>query len=305
MKFVKCTLFVLFMILAGNVFAKPDGTGWVFSPVVGVNRLALNVFYDTVYNAPFVGTVRITTDLPEDVEGESSYPSKSFHFENNLQPRAFDVEAGLEMRRRFGTQDDFFIGIGAWETLAEAGDITVTFPLQGQANNRANFRRKSKLSYTQYYLGIRHYLTKRSKKFNAYMNLSLREIFDVDYEETNVFQFVSGAPQGFKRIFIFKSQATGFLMFQFGMGAEYRFAERFSIAMEGAYAVHVKSGALKGVNVNNDYNDGDGIQSEPLIIKPVNTLLEAGALDGDGETYKKVDLRFDGWHLLAKFNIEF
>lgn len=305
MKFIKYTLSLLLMILAGNVFAKSDGTGWVFSPLVGVNRLALNVFYDTVYNAPFVGTVRITTDLPEDVEGESSYPSKQFHFENNLQPRAFDVEAGLELRRRFGTQDDFFIGIGAWETLAEAGDITVTFPLQGQANNRATFRRKSKLSYTQYYLGIRHYLRKRSKKFNTYMNLSLREIFDVDYEETNVFQFVSGAPQGFKRIFIFKSQATGFLMFQFGMGAEYRFADRFSIAMEGAYAIHVKAGALKGVSVNNDYNDGDGIQSEPLIIKPVNTLLETGALDEDGETYNRVDLRFDGWHLLAKFNIEF
>jgi len=305
MKFVKYTLSLLLMILAGSVLAKSDDTGWVFSPVVGINRLALNVFYDTVYNAPFVGTVRITTDLPEDVEGESSYPSKQFHFENNLQARAIDVEAGLEMRRRFGTRDDFFIGIGAWETLAEAGNITVTFPLQGQVNNRATFRRKSKLSYTEYYLGIRHYLTERRKKFNTYMNLSLREIFDVDYEETNVFEFISGAPQGFKRIFIFKSQATGFLMFQFGMGAEYRFAERFSIAMEGAYAVHIKSGALKGVNVNNDYNDGDGIESEPLVIKPVNTLLEAGALDGLGENYNKVDLRFDGWHLLAKFNIEF
>lgn len=305
MNFVKIILLVLLVSLAGNASAKSDDTGWVFSPVVGVNRLALQVFYDTVYNAPFVGTVRITTDLPEDVEGESSYPSKSFHFENNLEPRVIDVEAGLEIRRKFGTMDDFFIGIGAWETLAEAGEITVTFPLQGQANNRATFKRKSKLSYTQYYLGVRHYLNKRRKKFSSYMNLSLREIFDVDYEETNVFKFISGAPQGFKRIFIYKSQATGFLMFQFGMGAEYRFAERFSIAMEGAYAIHVKSGALKGVSVNNDYNDGDGITNEPLIIKPVNNLLDTGALDEDGETYKKVELRFDGWHLLAKFNIEF
>ena len=305
MKLIKIILTGLLLSLAGNVFAKVDEAGWVFSPVVGVNRLALNVFYETVYNAPFVGTVRITTDLPEDVEGESSYPSKSFHFENNLQPRVFDVEAGLEIRRKFGTMDDFFIGIGAWETLAEAGDITVTFPLQGQANNRATFHRKSKLSYTQYYLGVRHYLNKRRKKFSGYINLSLREIFDVDYEETNVFNFISGAPQGFKRIFIYKSQATGFLMFQFGMGAEYRFAERFSIAMEGAYAIHVKSGALKGVETNNDYNDGDGITTEPLVIKPVNRFQEAGALDEDGLNYKRVDLRFDGWHVLTKFNIEF
>jgi len=300
-------LVFLLSILIGNADAKSDDAGWVFSPVVGVNRLALNVFYDTVYNAPFVGTVRITTDLPEDVEGDSSYPTKEFHFENNLKARPFDVEAGLEIRRKFGTQNDFYIGIGAWETLAEANESQVIFPLQGQANNSATFNRRSKLSYTQYYLGISHYLNKRSKKLNAYVNLSLREVFDIDYTETNVFEFTSGAPAGFKRIFIFRSQATGFLMFQFGVGAEYHFADRFSIALEGAYALHMKAGALKGVNISNDYNEGDGITSEPLIIKPINSLLEAGALDEDGidENRQKVELRFDGWHLLAKFNIEF
>jgi len=305
MKLVKYLIIVLLCVLAETVSAKTPTTGWVFSPIVGVNKLALNVFYDTVYNAPFVGTVRITTDLPEDVEGENSYPTERFHFENNLVPRAFDVEAGLEIRRKFGTQNDFFIGIGAWETLAEAGNITVTFPLQGQTNNRATFQRKSKLSYTQYYLGVRHFLKPRSQKFNTYVNLSLREIFDIDYEETNVFNFISGAPQGFKRIFIYKSQATAFLMFQFGVGAEYRFADRFSVAMEGSYAIHIKAGALKGVSINNDTNEGDGISTDPLVIKPINQFLEAGALDEDGESYQRVDLRFDGWHLLAKFNIEF
>ena len=288
----------------GAFAAKAKEDGWIFSPIVGINRLALDVFYDTVYKAPFVGSVEITTDLPEDVEGVSSYPTEPFSFENDLVPRTVDVEGGLEMRRYFGKQNDFFIGIGAWETISENEPIRVRFPLQGDKVNLAEYSRRGKLSFTQYYLGLRHYLTNRESKFNAYLNISIREIFDIDYEETNVFSFISGAPTGFKRIFIFKSQATGFLMMQFGVGGEYRFAERFSIALEGAYAFHLQAGALKGVDVEDDTNDGDRIQNPPLIIRPINPLQEVGALSKDGSR-NKVELRLDGWHVLAKFNIAF
>lgn len=305
MKYVICAFFAVLLGTAGSVAADTKTEGWIFTPVVGVNRLALDSFFDLIYNAPFVGSVRITTDLPEDVEGESAYPTKKFYFENSLQRRPIDVEAGLEMRRRFGTRSDFFVGIAAWETAAEGDGGVVVFPLQGQADNRATYVRRSKLSYTQYFLGLRQYLTSRTAKFNYYFNLSLREIFDIDYEEANVFEFISGAPAGFKRIFIYQSQATGLLMLQFGAGAEFQFAERFSVALEGAYAFHIKDGAFRGVKVKNDFNDGDGIRNEPFIIKPVNPELEAGAVTEDGSTYEKVNIRLDGWHVLAKFNISF
>ena len=300
------TLICLLTLLVskGAFAAKAKEDGWIFTPIVGINRLALDVFYDTVYKAPFVGSVEITTDLPEDVEGVSSYPNEPFSFENDLVPRTVDVEGGLEMRRYFGKQNDFFIGIGAWETISENAPIRVRFPLQGDKVNLAEYSRRGKLSFTQYYLGVRHYLTNRESKFNAYLNISIREIFDIDYEETNVFSFISGAPAGFKRIFIFKSQATGFLMMQFGVGGEYRFAERFSIALEGAYAFHLQAGALKGVDVEDDTNDGDRIKNPPLIISPINPLQEVGALSKDGSR-NKVELRLDGWHILAKFNIAF
>jgi len=291
-----------------TVAAKAKEDGWIFTPIVGINRLALDVFYDTVYKAPFSGAVEISTDLPDDVEGESSYPNERFSFENDLEPRVLDVEGGLEMRRYFGKQNDFFIGIGAWETISENAPIQVRFPLQGDKVNLANYSRRGKLSFTQYYLGLRHYLTKRERKLNAYLNISIREIFDIDYEETNVFSFISGAPAGFKRIFVYKAQATGFLMMQFGMGAEYRFAERFSIGVEGAYAIHLQAGALKGMSVTDDTNDGDRIELPPLIIRPLDPNQpagEVGALNKDGATRSKVDLRFDGWHILTKFNIAF
>jgi len=298
-------VFCVCLMSAGAFAEKAKKEGWIFSPVVGINRLSLDVFYDSVYKAPFAGSVEITTDLPEDVEGESSYPIEPFSFENDLQRQAVDIEGGLELRRYFGKQNDFFIGIGVWETNSENAPIRVRFPLQGDKVNIAEYGRRGKLSFTQYYLGIRHYLTKRDRKFNAYLNISLREIFDIDYEETNVFSFVSGAPSGFKRIFVFRSQATGLLMMQLGAGGEYRFAERFSIAMEGAYAFNLQSGALKGMTTVDDINDGDRVKRQPLIIRPINPLQEVGALNKDGVTRTRVDLRLNGWHVLAKFNIAF
>ncbi len=304
---VSCILFTL--LVSEGVFAAKTKKGeWIFSPVVGINRMALDVFYNTVYQSPFVGSAEITTDLPEDVEGTSAYPIERFSFENDLAPRAVDVEGGLEMRRYFSKKNDFFIGIGAWETISENSPIRVRFPLQGDKVNIAEYGRRGKLSFTQYYVGLRHYLTNREAKFSAYLNISLREIFDIDYEETNVFSFISGAPAGFKRIFIFRSQATGFLMAQLGVGGEYRFAERFSISMEGAYAFNLQSGTLKGVSTVNDTNDGDRLRLQPLVIRainPLNPLGDVGALNKDGATRTRVDLRFDGWHALVKFNIAF
>ncbi len=297
-------ILIIFLVCT-PVWAKKKNTGWIFTPSVGVNKLSLDTFYNTVYRAPFKGAVQITTDLAEDVEGQNQYPTEEFFFENNLEQKPIDVEAGLEMRRSFGLANDFFIGISAWETNSTAKTIRVTFPLQGQPDNRADYSRDGKLTYTQYYVGVRHYLTPRTRKFNAYINLSLNEIYDVDYEERNVFSFVSGAPKGFKRIFIFQSQATGLLMLQFGGGAEYRFAERFSIGLEGAYAIHIKDGPLKGVRINDDTNNGDRLEVPPNVLDVLNPQLQVGALSADGQTHNKVNLRFDGWHALLKFNIQF
>jgi len=307
MNFLWKILLFLSFLFADELFAKNLREGWIFSPLVGVNQLALDSFHDTVYKSPFVGRVRITSDVPEDIEGAASYPTQEFRFDNSLKARVVDVEAGIEMRRSFGTRNDFFIGIGAWETTAETNDLKVIFPLQGVANNRALYSRRSKLSYTQYYLGMRHYLNDRGNKFNLFLNMSIREIFDIDYEETNVFRFISGAPAGFQRIFIYKSQGTGLLMAQFGLGGEYRFADRFSIGLEGSYSFHIKDGNLTGVNFNSDVNDGDGFDNgqQPLIISPINNLLEAGALSEDGESRNKVNLRFDGWHVVMRFNVAF
>ncbi|MDX1811022.1 MAG: hypothetical protein R3240_03685 [Gammaproteobacteria bacterium] len=296
---------LLILLLANTAFSKEKDEGWIFTPSIGVNRLALDTFYDTVYKAPFVGSVEITTDLPEDVEGTNQYPTVPFFFKNDLSPNVVDIEASLVMRRNFSQNNDFFIGINAWETHSETVPIQITFPIQGEQYNEADYTRTGTLSYTQYFLGIRHYLTNRHKKFMSYFNLSLHEIYDVDYEEKHVFYFTSGAPEGFRRIFVFHSQATGILMVQFGAGAEYRFAERFSIGIEGAYSFHINDGFLRGVSVTDDTNDGDRIKSPPRVLNVINPSLDVGALEADGSGNRKVNLSFNGWHAMLKFNIDF
>ncbi len=296
---------ILLLITNSIAVAVEKNEGWIFTPSIGINKLALKSFYNTVYTAPFKGSVEITTDLAEDVEGQNQYPIESFIFQNDLKKNDFDIEAGLEMRRSFGVSNDFFIGINAWETNSDAEPIKVTFPLQGDRYNRAIYARSGKLRYTQFFVGARHYLTKRKSKLNAYFNVSIHELYDVRYEERNVFDFIAGAPKGFKRIFIFKANATSVLMFQLGAGAEYRIAERFSLGIEGAYSIQFKDGTLKNVSVSDDSNEGDRIKTEPAVITALQPTLEAAALNADGVSYNKVRLRFDGWHLLAKFNIQF
>lgn len=296
---------VLFCLTIHVALSDEKNEGWIFTPSVGVNRLNLATFFNTVYKAPFVGTVQITTDLPENVQGQNQYPVEPFFFKNDLKRSPVDVEAGLEMRRNFGRSNDFFIGINSWETYSASVPILITFPIQGARFNQANYTRQGKLSYTQFYVGIRNYLTPRSKPLSFYFNLGLHELYDVRYQEKDIFEFISGPPAGFKRIFVFKSSSTGILMMQFGIGAEYRIAEKFSVGIQGAYAFHIQDGFLRGVTVSDDTNNGDRIKSPPRVLDVINPSLDAGALDSQGVSHDKVYLRFDGWHALITFNIDF
>lgn len=294
---------ILFFSFFSFSYASVPSKGWIFSPMAGINQPALEVVYDKVFNSPFVGTSDITTDLPEDVEGRNTYPSERFFFENPMKAPDFGFESGIELRRNFGLKNDFIIGISTWEVSSEAVTVA-TFPLQGRRNNRAQYDRRAKFSYTQFYLGLRRYLFERKKRSNLYANFTVHEMFDIDYEETNVFSFLTGAPAGFRRIIRYQSQATGLMMLQFGGGAEFRFADRFSIGLEGGYAFTLVSGTLKGVKLINDLNNGDRLSGIPSPISD-NSAGVTRVLESDGRSVSEVKLRLDGWRALVKLNIAF
>lgn len=297
------------LVSSSSAWAKMGDPGWIFSPTVGVARPNLEPLFQDVFRAPFVGASTIVTDLPEDVQGASAYPREEFFFENELKPVEIAPEAGLEFRRSFGTLSDFVIGVSTWE-ISSIGRTVVTLPLQGLRNNIADYERRAKFSYTQYYLGWRRYFHERTRTYNIYFDLGLHEFFDIDYKETHVFSFAPVAeggnpdgPAGFKRIAVYQSQSTGLLLMQFGLGVERLFAERFSLGLEGDFALSVKNGTLRGLSQRSDFNDGDRLSSAPTPIDVQNN--EIVALLPDGKTREKVKLTLDGWRLMAKFNIAF
>lgn len=304
-----CLIFAsIQFVISPLATAKMGDPGWIFSPTVGISRPNLKPLFSEVFKAPYVGASTIVTDLPEDVQGASAYPREEFFFENELSPVEVAPEAGLEFRRSFGTLSDFVIGVSTWE-ISSIGRTIATLPLQGVRNNIADYERRAKFSYTQYYLGWRRYFYERTRPTNFYFDFSLHELFDIDYKETHVFSFLpslkgdENGPIGFKRIAVYKSQSTGLLLLQFGMGVERLFAERFSLSLEGDYSLSIKSGTLRGLNQRSDFNDGDRLTVAPTPIRAVNDEIEV--LLPDGESTKKVKLTMDGWRLMAKFNIAF
>lgn len=280
--------------------------GWIFTPIFGMSGPQLKSLNEGLFRTPIVGQAEITSDLPEDVEGESSYPVQDFHFQNPLNPVSFWWEAGLELRRNFGKKNDLIIGVSSWEVNSSAKN-TVKFPLQGSVGNDADYTRRAKFSYTQYYVGLRRYLFNRSSRSNLYFNFTLHDLFDIDYKDKHVFNFTSGPPAGFRRILIYETQATGLLLLQFGMGGEIRLADRFSIGFEGAYALGVKNATLKNVFTKNDFNEGDRLRGYPRPILPDDTARPGFVkyLGEDGKTYHFADFRLDGWRGQIKFNVAF
>ena len=289
----------------GESQARLQDSGWIFTPTIGMSGPQLSALNDGLFLTPLVGRAEITTDLPEDVEGASAYPTETFTFHNPLSSVQFWWEAGIEARRNFGRKNDFFIGISTWE-VNSSGYSEVKFPLQGAVGNDAEYVRRASFSYTQYFVGLRRYMFDRANRANLYLNFSLHDLFDIDYKDKHVFNFTSGPPAGFRRIMIFQTQATGLLLLQFGAGGEYRLADRFSIGIEGSYALGVKDATLKGVSLKEDFNDGDRLTAFP---NPVQEEPKLGGfisyLNQDGSSRRQADFRLDGWRVQVKFNISF
>lgn len=291
------------LLWSTQTYARLQDKGWIFTPTVGMSGPQLESLNSGLFLTPLVGQAEITTDLPEDVEGASAYPSERFTFHNPLASVNFWWEAGIEARRNFGRKNDFYVGVSTWEVNSSAS-INVKFPLQGAVGNDADYTRRASFSYTQYFVGLRRYMFERSNRFNLYFNFSVHDLFDIDYKDKHVFNYTSGPPAGFRRIMIFETQATGLLLLQFGAGGEIRLADRFSIGFEGSYALGVKDATLKGVSVKEDFNDGDRLTTFPNPIE----MGEGGFvsyLSQDGINRQDAGFRLDGWRAQIKFNIAF
>ncbi|MDH4274616.1 MAG: hypothetical protein OEW08_06230 [Gammaproteobacteria bacterium] len=258
---------------------------------------------DGIFQSPYRGQAQLTTDFAENPSGRFEYAIDNFTFRNPLKPVTVGPEAGIEFRRSFDPKTDFVIGVSSWE-MSSKSRIIVTFPLQGNASNQATYDRRGKLRITQYYMGVRRYIGEKTRTYNVYLDANLRELFDINYQDENVFSFISGPPKGYKRIDIIKARSTGVSMVQLGVGMEAKVMDRISLGLEGAYAVGFNHPFLRNLDERQDFNGGDllNFRVPPIVNGTENDVYYVSP---DGQRLEEARLDLNGWRVALKINVEF
>lgn len=289
-----------------SAFAKD--IEWSVSPVMGLHQPNLGDLNKKAVKAPFIGTATI--------RGEPNTPQEAITydiplgFENELDPIGANANLGLEFQWKQDEKNYFLMGVSTWEGYT-MGSTTVTLPVQGRLFD-ATYDRRIKMSYNEFYFGIKHIFKNVPNRYRFYGRVSVNELFDIDYREEHVFSIEDKGTtmDGVKRIFQISGQATGIAGLQFGAGGEYFIKKNFAVAGEFGYLL--TEGAFEFTNASSreDSQGGDGLTlSLPVsrTARDVNSPLGHLPPDTDARrdwtdktnnpipSYSPMSVSFDGW----------
>ena len=293
----------LFFLLLFATFAVPVCTSAKELGVglyMGIHRPALEDLNDEEFKSPIAGFATVFSDVVEN-------KVVTLNFKNPLPELELGVNAGLEFQWPLSNDYIFLFGGGTWEASSRA--ITKGgFYVQGEAANVIS-ERVAKISYNEFYFGLRKNIAGKSKKYKAYYRLTLNEVFDIDYREDLVFLYTSGKADGVKKTIIMQSQATGLLAIQPGFGVEYRPREWLSFAVDASYLIGFKRATLRDGTSNTNF-----LQTDNLVLwLPQRLNNSTGEVEylgqnpepPEADNYTVARLSFDGWKLLFKINLFF
>ncbi len=292
--------YLLFLVIPAlfaapaHVYAKELGVG----VYMGVHRPALEDINDKQFKSPLAGFATVFSDAEEN-------NVVRLNFKNPLPELELGVNAGLEFQWPLSGDYIFLFGGGTWEASSRA--ITKGgFYVQGEAADVIN-ERVAKISYNEFYFGLRKDIAGKNKKYKAYYRLTLNEIFDIDYREDLVFLYTSGKADGVKKTMILQSQATGLLAIQPGLGFEYRPREWMSFAVDASYLI-----GFKRVTLRDGTSDVNFLPTDNLVLwLPQRLNNDTGQIEylhqnpTESDDYTVMRLSFDGWKLLFKVNLFF
>jgi len=277
--------------LNANALEKPR---WSVSPMLGIYQPVLSGLNGAEFAANIPGKGDIVID-------EESSVSFDFELRNPLSDIRFGTESGVELELFINANDSMIFGISSWEGLTTSA-VRTEMPFQGTINSIA-FERSANVSFTQYYLGWKHTIFSKPNDYRVYSRVTMHELFDVDFKEDLIFSFDGGAGDSFKRIVVTESQATGVLMFQYGLGVEYFVLDWFSFGFDTGFSFSLKKSRLGNATLKSDFQGGDSVSLNlPTILDAEQKLLY---LDSDGTSYKKLWLSFDGWRALMRATLYF
>jgi len=288
-------IFVTHVIVGGQAAAE---VRWSVSPILGMHMPDLGLINDKVLGSrlPITGELQF-----QDAEGtrQVRYPVDSA-----LPQIHSGTEAGLEFQMEVSEKDYLVLGLSSWEGGSSAL-VKTTLPFQGKLIDTV-YERRANMSYLQYYLGWRRDLFVKHKKYKIYSRLMLNEVFDIDFRESFVFEFVDGADPNttFKRITKLETQATGHMMLQPAVGGEIFMRDWLSLGFDVGYAFGLNKFQLGSARVNNDFQPQDTVTIHYPTGEADDGSRTLGYLSDDDDTrYEKMELDMNGWRALFKVNI--
>lgn len=292
----RCLLIIL-LLTSANV-AVAESNRFSVTSYLGLHRPALEDVNRREFKSPMAGVADFVDELGINT------PTR-INFDNPLPPLGAAVNSGLEFQWWLSDKFVFLVGMSSWEASSRAlakGD----FFIQGQPADVVS-ERSARMSYNEYFFGLRYNVISKSEKFKMYYRATINEMFDIDFREDIVFLFLTGDASGVKKSMILQSQATGLLLFQPGFGGEYFLRDWFSVSLEASYVIGLKKIALRDGSSDSDFLPTDNLS----IWLPQRISPETGNLEyisnppKDAEDYNEMNLNFDGWKALVKMSIYF
>ena len=265
---------------------------------LGVHSPALEDLNDGEFKSPIGGFATVFTD-------SGNNQQIALNFQNPLPDIEMGANGGLELQWLLNKDYSFLFGGSTWEATSRAV-AAGGFYIQGAPADVIN-ERVAKLSYNEFYFGLKRNIVDVDNKYKLYYRLTLNEVFDVDFREDMVFLYTSGKAVGVKKTIVLQSQATGLLMLQPGFGSEYFFSDWFSVGVDASYVIGLKPLTLRDGSSNTNFLPTDNL----TFWLPQKLGTTSGNLEYLNHDFEKIDdyttikLNFDGLKLLFKMNIYF
>ena len=279
---------------------------WSVSPYLGMHKPDLKDLNDKALKAPIVGVGTFRGE-PDSPQADLSF-TVPLGFENELDPIGWNANAGLEFQWRQSDKNYFIMGASTWEGYTR-GRTSGSLPIQGSLYDVV-YDRRIRLSYNEFYLGLRHIFVNVPNRYRFYGRLSFNEIFDVDFREEHIFSIddEGGDLDDVKRIFISKGQITGIGAIQFGGGGEYFLNKSLSISGEFSYLRTEGDFQFTNATSQTDTQLGDDFdlelpisrvdrteQNSPLGYIPPDTDATTDWTKERFPAYSAMNVSFDGW----------
>lgn len=287
-------LLVLLIFVPQFAGAKDLGVG----AYIGVHRPALEDLNKNEFLSPIAGFATVFSETEDNT-------IIRLNFKNPLPELELGVNAGLEFNWPLSDGYMFLFGGGTWEASSR-GITKGGFYAQGEPADVIN-ERVAKISYNEFYFGLRKNIGGEGTRYKAYYRLTLNEIFDVDYREDLVFLFTSGKADGVKKTIIMQSQAAGLLAFQPGFGVEYQPRKWMSFSIDASYLIGFKRVVLKDGKSDSNFLPTDNL----VLWLPQRVNNESQEIGYLAQSPKEIDdyttmrLSFDGWKLHFKMSLYF